>query len=150
MANTYVQQRIHLVWSTKHRQEFLSARVRAGLWPFLGSVVKRHHGVLFEIGGVDDHLHLYAEYPKTVSLAQFVNTLKSVSSKWLKETYPELQGFRWQSGYGGFSVSRKGDERLQEYIRNQEFHHRRVTFQEEYLRLLRHLNIEYDPRYVFD
>jgi putative transposase len=76
--------------------------------------------------------------------------VKSHSSKWLKESYRELQGFHWQGGYAGFSVNRKEDEALQEYIRNQEEHHRAMSLQEEYLKLLKRFGIPYDPRYVFD
>jgi putative transposase len=98
MANTYVQQRIHLVWATKRRQDFLRPEHRTELWPFLGALIRNHGGVLFVAGGIEDHVHLYVEYPKTLSLSQFVNTVKSHSSKWLKESYPELQGFHWQGG----------------------------------------------------
>jgi REP element-mobilizing transposase RayT len=150
MANTYVQQRVHLVWSTRHRQDFLLPRYREGLWPFLGTVIRNHRGVLFVAGGIQDHIHIYAEYPKTVTLSQFVNTIKAVSSKWLRESYPQLTGFHWQSGYAGFSVDKRGDERLQEYIRNQEVHHQKVTFQEEYLQLLKRFGVSFDPKYVFD
>ena len=76
--------------------------------------------------------------------------MKSHSSKWLKDCYPELRGFHWQGGYGGFSVNRKEDEALQEYIGNQEQHHLTMSFQEEYLKLLKRFRIPYDPRYVFD
>ena len=91
---------------------------------------------MFVAGDMEDHIHIYAEYPKT--------------AKWLKDSYRELQGFHWQSGYGGFSVSRKGDAALQEYIRNQEAHHKTMSFQEEYLILLKRFGVSYDPRYVFD
>ena len=149
MANTYVQQRIHLVWATLNRQDFLSKEYREPLWAYVGGIVRHHRGVLFASGGVEDHIHLYAEYPKTITLSQFVSLIKSHSSKWLRESYPALRGFHWQSGYAGFSVQRRGDEALHEYIRSQEEHHRTVTFQEEYLKLLRRHKVDFDPRYVF-
>ena len=148
MADTYVQQRIHLIWSTLNRQDFLRSEHKARLWPYLGGIVRHNDGVAFAIGGTSDHVHIYCEYPKTTSLAQFVSRIKSNSSKWLREAYPELQMFRWQSGYGAFTVGRHGDDRLVEYIRNQEAHHRTMTFEEEYLRLLKAHRIAYDPRYV--
>jgi putative transposase len=89
-------------------------------------------------------------YPKTIAVFQFLNMVKAVSSKWLKDSYRELQGFHWQSGYGGFSVSRNGDAALQDYIRNQEDHHKTMSFQEEYLKLLKRFGLSYDPRDVFD
>lgn len=149
MADTYVQQRIHLVWSTRRRQGFLGPSVRQALWPYLGGIIRHHGGIMFIAGGTADHIHIYTEYPKTLSLSQFVSKIKSNSSKWLRETYPELAGFHWQSGYGAFSVGKRGDDALREYIRNQETHHKAMTFEEEYLKLLRGHQIAYDSRYVF-
>lgn len=113
-------------------------------------VVRYHRGVLFVAGGVEDHLHLYAEYPKTIALAQFVGAIKAHSSKWLRRTFPAMAGFRWQTGYAGFSVHRRDDERLRAYIEGQEEHHRTISFPEEYLKLLRLHGIAFDPRYVLD
>lgn len=95
-------------------------------------------------------IHLYAEYPKTVTLSGFVNAVKSHTSKWLRETYPALSSFRWQTGYAGFSVQPRGDDKLIEYIQNQEAHHRTTDFRQEYLNLLRRHRIDFDHRYVFD
>lgn len=148
MADTYVQLRIHLVWSTRNRQDFLEEGLRERLWSYIGGIIRHNKGVVFAIGGTFDHVHIYCEYPKTTSLAQFVSKIKSNSSKWLRETYPELDLFHWQSGYGAFTVGRRGDERLTEYIRNQELHHLTMTFEEEYLRLLNAHRIIFDPRYV--
>jgi putative transposase len=150
MANTFVQQRIHLVWSTKRRQPFLKVHHRQTLWPFLGECTRNRGGILLVSGGMEDHVHLYVDLPKTTSLSQFVNSIKSVSSKRLKETYPELGDFHWQGGYAGFSVDKRQDEALQSYIRNQEEHHRSMSFQEEYVKLLTQFDTPFDARYVFD
>lgn len=150
MANTFVQQRVHLVWSTKRREAILTARHREALWGFVGRCIRNRGGVVFVAGGTEDHVHIYSEYPKTLALSQFVNSVKSISSKWLREEYGELRGFHWQTGYAAFSVDKSRDEALQAYIRNQEEHHRVMSFQEEYLRLLRRFDIPFDPRYVFD
>lgn len=149
MANTYVQQRIHLVWSTYKREPLLSAEHLYSLPEIIGGIIRRAQGILFVAGGTHDHIHVYAEYPKTLSLSKFVNGVKSYSSKWLREQ-PGMATFHWQSGYGGFSVSGRGDQALHEYISHQEERHRMMTFQEEYLRILKHFGIRYDPRYVFD
>ena len=101
-------------------------------------------------GGTEDHIHIYADYPKTLSLSKFVNAIKSNSSRWMRETGVVSGEFHWQSGYGGFTVDKRADKALQRYIMNQEQHHKTMTFQEEYLRLLRRYNIPYDSRYVFD
>jgi len=149
MANTYVQQRAHLVWSTRNRQHFLSPSIRPALWPYLGGIIRNHGGHMLAAGGIDDHIHIYTDYPKTTSLSQFVNTIKSVSSKWLRETYPSLAGFRWQTGYSAFSVTGRGDQALIAYIANQERHHRTRSFEEEYLHFLEIHKVTYDHRYVF-
>jgi putative transposase len=148
--NTYVQQRIHLIWGTLRRQGFLTEEYRDSLYARIGGIIRYRRGVLFIAGGVEDHIHLYAEYPKTEALAALVNAIKSHFSRWLRETYPALAGFRWQSGYAGFSVQRRGEEALLGYINSQVEHHRRATFQKEYLALLAEHGVEYDLRYVFD
>jgi putative transposase len=85
---------------------------------------------MFVAGGTGDHIHVYTEYPKTLTLSQFVNSVKSISSKWLRDEYDELRGFHWQTGYAAFSVDKSRDEALQAYIQNQEEHHRVMSFQE--------------------
>jgi REP element-mobilizing transposase RayT len=149
MANTYVQQRIHIVWSTKHRAPVLEASHWDHLPRVIGGIIKRDRGQLFACGGMADHIHVYAEYPKTISLSEFVNSLKTNSSKWIREQ-PGMEHFHWQGGYGAFTVGRKGDESLMAYIRNQATHHRTVSFQDEYLKLLRRCGVPYDLKYVFD
>ncbi len=150
MANTYVQQRIHLVWATLNRQDFLLSPYRDALFSYIGGIIRHNHGVLFAAGGTENHIHVYAEYPKTLALVRFVNVIKSNSSKWLRESQPALSAFHWQRGYAGFSVQRRNDERLREYILNQEEHHRTLTFQDEYLLLLERHGMALDSPYVFD
>jgi putative transposase len=150
VANTYVQQRVHLIWTTLNRQDFLAPELRTPLWSFFGGVIRHHGGVLFIAGGVEDHVHLYAEYPKTIALSQFVSLIKAHSSRWMRETYASMAGFHWQSGYAGFSVQGRGDAALREYIANQEEHHQRTTFNDEYLAILNRHGITFDPKYVFD
>jgi REP element-mobilizing transposase RayT len=102
------------------------------------------------VGGVEDHVHLLVRLSKNVALADFVREVKRDSSKWLKEQRKDLDKFHWQQGYGAFSISPGHVEKLLEYIANQEEHHRRETFQDEFRRLLRKYKIEYDERYVWD
>jgi hypothetical protein len=127
----------------------LSAQVQGRLWPYFGGIIRHIGGVMLTAGGVADQVHIYADYPKTSCLSQFVNLIKSNSSRWLNEEFFN-SAFHWQSGYAAFTVSPRGDEALQEYIRNRAKHHARMTFEEEYLRLLRDHGITYDSRYVLD
>ena len=97
-----------------------------------------------------DHIHLYASLPSTLSLADFVNAVKANSSRWIHQNYRNARGFAWQEGYGAFSVSKSDEKRVIAYVRNQEKHHQKRTFQEEFVTLLDRHEIEYDVRYLWD
>jgi REP element-mobilizing transposase RayT len=99
---------------------------------------------------VADHVHLAVQLSRTITVADLVEGLKTPSSKWLKTQAPELRGFSWQRGYGVFSVGPSDLGALQTYLDNQETHHQKRTFQEEYRALLKKYNVEYDERYVWD
>jgi REP element-mobilizing transposase RayT len=99
---------------------------------------------------MDDHVHLYTSLPSTISIAKLVNSVKSNSSRWVHETFPNRRGFAWQKGYGAFSVSKSSESQVLEYIRGQEAHHRKRTFKDEFLTLLERHEIEYDDRYLWD
>jgi putative transposase len=112
--------------------------------------MKNKKAKLLAAVGVFDHVHLYASLPSTISVADFVNAVKSNSSRWVHESYSRLHNFAWQEGYGAFSVSKSGDDKVVRYIRNQEIHHRKRTFKEELIGLLEKHGIEYDKRYLWD
>ncbi|MDP4220931.1 MAG: IS200/IS605 family transposase [Bacteroidota bacterium] len=149
MAHTYISNYQHFVFSTKHRQKSLTPEIRERLWAYMGGIARNKNIVPIEIGGYDDHCHALLLLPATITLAKTAQVIKGVSSKWLSETYPELSSFRWQDAYGAFSVSVSQVDRTIAYIKNQEQHHKRLTFQEEYVSFLKKHNIEYDERYVW-
>jgi putative transposase len=99
---------------------------------------------------VPDHVHLLLSLPPAISIAKAMQLIKGGSSKWVHETFPEQRLFRWQEKYGAFSVSVSQLDKIREYIRNQEEHHRKMTFQEEFLALLKKHGLEYDERYIRD
>ena len=103
-----------------------------------------------EIGGVADHVHILLSLPSTLAVAKALQLIKGGSSKWVHETFPEHRLFGWQEKYGAFSVSVSQLDTIVEYIRDQEPHHRAMTFQEEFLALLKKHRIEYDERYLWD
>jgi REP element-mobilizing transposase RayT len=111
--------------------------------------MKNKNARLLAAGGVSDHIHLYASLPSTLSLAEFVNAVKSNSSRWIHQTYRDARGFAWQEGYGAFSVSKSAEKRVISYVRNQEEHHLKHSFQEEFLKLLEKHKIGYDERYLW-
>jgi REP element-mobilizing transposase RayT len=103
-----------------------------------------------KIGGVEDHVHILCRFGRTGSIADLVRDLKRDSAVWLKRTFPTLSEFDWQDGYGAFSISPAHVDVLIKYISNQEKHHQKVSFQDEYLAMLKKYNLEYDERYVWD
>jgi putative transposase len=114
----------------------------------MNRVVQDHGGILFEAGGVSDHVHLYLECPKDVSISSLANLIKTNSTKWIRDTFRSSQNFHWQSGYSAFSVDARNDRRLRDYIRNQELHHAKISFDSEYKRFLEEYAIDHDERYV--
>ena len=140
---------MHCTFSTKGRFPFISAELEARLWPYAGGIARENRMKALAIGGTADHMHLLLSLPGTMSFAKAVQLIKGGASKWVHDTFPEYKRFAWQEGYGAFSVSASQVERTIAYIRNQKEHHRKKSFQEEFLKLLDKHGVEYDSRYVF-
>src|SRR3989442_3163848 len=140
----------HCVFSTKVRRPQITPELADRLWPFLGGIARQNKMVAIEIGGVADHIHILLSLPATLPVAKALQLIKGGSSKWVHETFPEHRLFGWQEKYGAFSVSVSQMDKTIEYIRNQEAHHRRMTFQEEFLALLKRHRITYDERYLWE
>ena len=124
--------------------------LRERLFPYLGGIVREVGGHALAIGGMPDHVHILMTLPQTQALADVLRLVKTNSSRWVHETWPERRDFAWQTGYGGFSVSRSHREAVEHYIATQEEHHRRMTFQEEFLAFLEKHEIDYDERYIWE
>lgn len=150
MPGTYSQILLHIVFSTKHRQSLITPDVANRLHPYMGGIVRAEKGALYDIGGVEDHVHLYLRWRPDGSVSDLLRTLKSRSSKWVHDTFPALGAFAWQEGYSVFSVSKSQEQAVKKYIAGQAEHHRKEDFNSELLRLLRAHGIEFDERYVFD
>ena len=150
MPGTYSQLLLHVVTSTKGRMPWISPAVAERLYPYIGGVVRAEKGALYEIGGVEDHVHLYLRWRPDGRLSDLMRTVKAGSSKWMRETFPELAAFAWQEGYSAFSVSKSREDALKRYIRGQAGHHKTEHFKSELLRVLRAHGIEFDEKYVFD
>ena len=150
MPGTYSQILLHIVFSTKHRQPWITPDVAERLYPYIGGIVRAEKGVLYDRGGVEDHIHLYLRWRTDESISNLMRTVKSRSSGWVHETFPTLGAFAWQEGYGAFSVSKSQEEVVKKYIGGQAAHHKKEDFKSELLRLLRVHEIEFDERYVFD
>ena len=141
---------VHYIFSTKDRQAFLVPDVRARLHAYLATVCRDMGAEAYRVGGVADHVHVLATLPRTVTQAEFIERMKKVSSKWIKDQDSGCAGFAWQRGYGAFSVSVSQMEPVIRYIDTQEEHHRHRSFQEEYREFLRRHGVAFDERYVWD
>lgn len=147
MPDTYTKVRYHLVFSTKNRAPLITEEVREDLYAYLGGILRGNGGILLVAGGMPDHVHLLAGWTASTSLAKMMQLLKANSSKWMNERPGLTQGrFAWQTGYGAFSVSASKEPEVRRYILTQEQHHRKVSFQEELVLLLRRHGVEFDLR----
>lgn len=150
MSGTFSNILLHVVFSTKNREPCIAPDLREQLYPFMGGIVRDERGDLLTIGGMPDHVHLLVRWNTQASVGDLMRNVKSRSSKWVHETFTKHAAFGWQVGYGAFSVSASQKEHVRAYIENQEAHHRRRTFKEEYLEFLLANEIEFDERYVWD
>ncbi|MES2504749.1 MAG: IS200/IS605 family transposase [Myxococcota bacterium] len=137
MSDSLASIKVHLVFGTKERVPWLTPDIRGECYQRLAALARKSGSKVYEIGGVCDHVHILLTLPKTLSIAKLVEVLKSTTAKWLKGQRLELESFCWQSGYGAFSVSESQVERVRQYIRNQEAHHQKVSFQNEFDRIAR-------------
>jgi putative transposase len=151
MAQSLARLWIHLIFSTKNRFPFLSDKtIRTDVHAYLANMLRAQDCETIIVDGVDDHVHALFALSRTHSIASVVKEIKRTSSGFAKELSPKLENFLWQRGYGAFSVSQSNLDEAIRYIENQEEHHKRVTFQDEYRAFLRAYGIEYDERYVWD
>jgi len=150
MANTYTWVHIHYVFSTKNRLPVLSKEIRERLWPYMGGIARENDMLAKAVGGAEDHAHLLLSLPTTLTISKGIQLIKGGSSKWLHETFPKMHDFAWQEGYGAFGVCISNIPDTIAYIAGQEEHHRRKSFQEEYLAFLKKHDIKCDERYLWD
>jgi putative transposase len=150
MPGTFSQILLHIVFSTKHRQPWITAEMAERLYAYIGGIVRAERGVLYEIGGVEDHIHMYIRWVPDGSVSGLMRTVKARSSKWVHDSFPALSEFAWQEGYSVFSVSKSQEEAVIKYIAGQHEHHKKQDYRSELLALLRAHGVEFDERYVCD
>ena len=141
---------VHVVFSTKDRYPFLTPEVRPELHAYAATVLKSCESPAIVINSVTEHIHVLCALSKNWAICDLIQKLKTGTSKWIKSKGGILQKFHWQNGYGVFSVSQSQVGSVRKYITNQEAHHRRVTFEEEFRSLLQKHEMEYDERFVWD
>jgi len=150
MPQSLVKNLVHLIFSTKNRASVLNDIVREALHAYSAGILNDLASPALLINSVPDHLHVLFNLNKNTALAHVVMEVKRGSSKWLKTQGDNFVAFHWQNGYGAFSVGESAVEAVKSYIANQQDHHRRVTFQEEFRVFLKRYEIAFDERYVWD
>jgi putative transposase len=146
MSHSYAQNVVHVVFSTKGRRKAIPEEFKARLWAYAAGICQNLGIFVHAVGGMEDHIHFLIQVPPSVSVAKAVLAIKSNSSRWAHE---EGHEFAWQQGYGAFSVSRSLVPSVVRYIQNQKAHHKKMSFDEEFLALLKKHGVEFDPRFVF-
>ena len=146
MSHTYFQNVMHVVFSTKERRKIIPTEMKERLWSYTAGICKRQKVFVHEVGGMEDHIHLLLQFPATAAISEAIKKIKANSSGWMSD---EIGKFAWQVGYGAFGVSKSNIAAVARYIRNQERHHRKMSFEDEFIASLEKHGIEYDPRYVF-
>ena len=149
MANTYTQIYIQIVFAVKGRQNLIPKEHRDEFHKFITGIVSNRGQRLFAIFAMPDHVHLLVSISPNVLISDLVRDIKAGSSKFINDKKWIVGKFNWQEGYGAFSYSKSHVDNVVKYILNQEEHHKKKTFKEEYLDFLRKFDIEYDDKYVF-
>jgi putative transposase len=145
MSHSYSNNYVHAVYSTKDRKNLIPPEFERRLYPFIAAVAREHDIALLAAGGMPDHTHLLFLLPATISLASAINTFKANSSRFMHE---QGLAFQWQNGYGAVSVSASLLEKVAAYIRGQREHHKKMTFEQEFVALLKKAGVSYDPKFV--
>jgi REP element-mobilizing transposase RayT len=141
---------VHLVFSTKNRESFITPVIETELHPYLATIFRELKSPALALDGTADHIHALCALSRTITVADLIEEAKTSSSKWIKTKSREFRNFQWQRGYGAFSIGESQTNILKQYIRNQKRHHQRVTFQDEYRQFFKRYRIDYDERYVWD
>ena len=149
MPNTYTQIHIQCVMATKFRQAQIQPLWKEQLHKYITGIVQNHGHKMIVINSMPDHLHLFIGFRPNQSLSDLMRLVKGESSEWINKQQFTPVTFRWQEGYGAFSYSRSHVQAVSNYIMNQEEHHRKRTFLEEYQQFLEQFKIEYDEHYIF-
>ncbi|MEZ4776260.1 MAG: IS200/IS605 family transposase [Bacteroidia bacterium] len=150
MSDSYTQLHVQLVFAVKYRQALIRKSWKNKLHAYITGVVQNNGHKMVSINSMPDHIHILIGYRPSQLLGNLVENIKTSSNKWIKASGLSWHPFAWQNGYGAFSYSRSQIPAIARYIENQENHHRKQSFREEYLGLLKSMDILYDERYVFE
>jgi len=150
MAHTFANLLTHVIFSTKDRQPLISPDLKPDLLAYLGGIVRELQGEAMVSNSMPDHVHMLLWLPPSLAVAEALRVVKTNSSRWVHQARNGHRGFAWQTGYGAFSVSQSNAASVVQYIREQEKHHRHISFQEEIITFLKKNGVEYDERYIWE
>jgi REP element-mobilizing transposase RayT len=150
MPQSLVKNYLHITFSTKDRYPLIDQNIQEELFSYLGGICKNLECNPVKVGGYSDHVHILCLLSRKIALMKLVEHLKVYSSKWVKTKGQQYQKFYWQHGYGGFSVHHTQIHAVNNYITQQNVHHRKTSYKEEYRNFLKEYDIKYDERYVWD
>jgi putative transposase len=150
MGQSLVQNYVHIVFSTKHREALIKPPYEQELHAYIGGTCNELECLVLMVGGYTDHIHILCMLSKKIALMTLVQKVKASSSKWMKTKDTSLAHFFWQDGYGAFSVKPNETDAVVQYIQNQHIHHAKQGFKEEYIEFLEAYNVEYNMQYVWE
>ena len=150
MANTYHQVYIQAVFAVKYRDAVLDKDWRKDVFAVIGNLINETGCKTIIVNGVEDHVHCFLGLKPTVSISELMKTIKAKSSKYINDNRILINRFEWQEGYGVFSYSQSHIKKVYNYVANQEKHHHKESFKEEYLKYLDKFEVPYDERYIFE
>ena len=150
MPNTYTQLYIQFVFAVKYRQSLIKKEWNDELYKYITGIVQNNKSKMLAINGMPDHIHIFIGYKPTIAIPDLIKDIKLASGSWINEKGLTPHRFNWQEGYGAFSYRLRDVDEICKYIQNQESHHHKKTFSEEYTGLLNDFAVEYDNKYLFD
>jgi REP element-mobilizing transposase RayT len=148
MPDSYTNLLYHIVFSTKDRRPLITPECESRLHDYIGGIIRKAGGFSLELNGTKDHIHLLARLRPDRALSHLLGALKANATGWMHDIFPEVKDFFWQRGYGAFTVSQSDVNNVRNYIRRQKEHHLRLSFRDEFIRVLNENGIEYDERFV--
>ena len=146
MGNSFTNINIHIIFRTKSSGLPIREEDLAEMFQYIGGIIRSLSGVAYMVGGRPDHIHILTSLPVAITVSELVRTIKSNSSKWIKDKHPAYQHFAWQEGYGAFSVSESNKQVVIDYISRQKAHHQKLTAQDEILIFMKKNGYTYESK----
>ena len=149
MGQSLVKNYIHIIFSTKNRENYINQEIELEVFSYIASLCKSMDCAVQKVGGYNNHIHIMCSLSKNHTLVELIRVIKSNSSKWISEKF-SIESFSWQTGYGTFSVSPKDIQLVIDYIAQQKEHHKIKSFQEEFLVFLHKYNMDYNDKHIWE